>query len=517
MAATLSTRLQEAFAAHADRPAVYAGNDLLTYADLARRAEVVRAHLAAAGIGRGDRVAFWMEKSFDALAVLLGALFAGAAYVPIDPRAPWLRAAAILGDCGPAALAVDALRAREIAAHRDEIDGGLLILQEGVDPLGPGAAAAIAAGAKAGDLAPLSPEDPAYILYTSGSTGRPKGVVLSHRAALGFVDWSIATFSLGPDDRATSHAPFHFDLSTFDLFATLCSGGSVRLLGSVESMVYPYLVRMLPTWGITVWYSVPSALIGMLQHGALSGESWPQARVVLFAGEVFPTPWLARLRRALPRPRLFNLFGPTETNVCTYYEVGDVSPDETRPIPIGRICEHLDGAICDDAGREVAPGEEGNLLVGGDNLLTEYWGDPVLTARRLRADPRPGRAGVLFNTGDRVRAGADGNLIFLGRRDHQVKVRGYRVELGEIESVLHGLAGIADAAVVAVPDDGHGHRLLAYVVIAGGAGLEVGTIRSHLTERVPLYMVPEQITVVPQLPRTSTGKIDRVALAATAG
>lgn len=515
MTETLAGRLIETALEHAPRPAVHAAARTLTYEELFRGAcEVARA-LAAAGIGPGQRVAIWMEKSIDSLRVLLGSLLAGAVYVPIDPKAPALRALAIASDAEVSALALDPLRRAHGEALRSELPSLRLLLFQGEAPLADDGATrgeAFASLARGLPLVPTDPQDPAYILYTSGSTGKPKGVVLSHRAALSFVDWCLETFEPSPDDRMSSHAPFHFDLSTFDLFATFSAGASVRLLSSTEAMLAPWLVRQLAGWGLTFWYSVPSALVAMLEQGGLRAELWPTARVILFAGEVFPTPPLRRLRRALPGPRLVNLYGPTETNVCTWYEVEDLPDEQTAPIPIGRVCENLHGAVLDDALHEVQKGTEGDLWIGGGNLLTAYWNDPDLTARRLRPDPRPGREGLLYHTGDRVREGDDGNLVFLGRRDHMVKVRGYRVELGEVESVLHGHGGVAEAAVVAVADPETGHRLEAWVVARPALALDEAGLRVFLKDRLPLYMLPARIRTLDALPRTSTGKIDRVTL-----
>ncbi|MFN8549608.1 MAG: amino acid adenylation domain-containing protein, partial [Candidatus Eisenbacteria bacterium] len=407
------------------------------------------------------------------------------------------RAQFIAADCAVRALAVDKLRQPHLAEIRAELPALELVFEEGQGALDP----ALTAHVSLADAAPRYPvpvdrEAPAYILYTSGSTGRPKGVVLSHRAALGFVDWSIATFAPRPDDRMTSHAPFHFDLSTFDLFVTLTSGASVRLLRSTEVMLAPWLAKKVSEWGITVWYSVPSALISMMEQGELGTLGWPTARVVLFAGEVFPTPPLRALRRALPHARLFNLYGPTETNVCTYYEVSDIADGETRPIPIGRVCENLFGLILGDDGHEVARGEEGDLWIGGSNLLTAYWNDPELTERKTRCDARGER---LYNTGDRVREEADRNLTFLGRRDHMVKVRGYRVEMGEIESALHAHPAVGEAAVVALPEPEAGHRLEAYLSPKRETVLDEAELRSHLKDYVPLYMVPERIYILDAL------------------
>ena len=211
-------------------------------------------------------------------------------------------------------------------------------------------------------------------------------------------------------------------------------------------MLAPHLLRMIEKWGITVWYSVPSVLVAMLNVGGFETHCLRSVRTVLFAGDVFPTPQLRRLRRALPDSRLVNLFGPTETNVCTYYEVPLDIPDErTSSIPIGKGCEHLETFVITDQGCEADVGVEGTLWVKGGNLMQGYWNDPDRTAGTLRPDPR-GHAGTACCTGDRVRLLPDGNYEFLGRRDDMVKVRGYPVALGEIESVLTTHPEVIEAA-----------------------------------------------------------------------
>jgi acyl-coenzyme A synthetase/AMP-(fatty) acid ligase len=350
------------------------------------------------------------------------------------------------------------------------------------------------------------------VLYTSGSTGAPKGVAHTHGSGLAFVRWVQGRFGIRPEDVFSSHAPLHFDLSISDLFASLGAGASVRLLSSAEAMVAPYLARMLDAWGITVWYSVPSILVSMLAPGGLEAHPPLKLRLLFFAGEVFPTPQLVRLRRALPAVRLVNLFGPTETNVCTYYEVPADLVEERAPIPIGVGCENLETFIVGDDGREVtAPGIEGTLWAKGGNLMREYWNDAARTAQMLRPDPR-GRPGVTCCTGDRVRLLPDGNYEFRGRRDHMVKTRGYRVELGEIEAILAAHPDVREAVAIPIPDRTMGNRIVASVVPRVGANVDVRALRTYLGRRLPNYMVPAGIDVRAELPRTSTGKADRTLL-----
>jgi acyl-coenzyme A synthetase/AMP-(fatty) acid ligase len=235
---------------------------------------------------------------------------------------------------------------------------------------------------------------------------------------------------------------------------------------------------------------------------------------LFFAGEVFPTPQLRRLRRALPAARLYNLFGPTETNVCTYYEVPADIPDERRaPIPIGRSCEHMETFVLDDEGREAGVGVEGTLWVKGANLMEGYWNDPARTAATLQPDPW-GREGTACCTGDRVQLQQDGDYEFLGRRDHMVKIRGYRVELGEVESALTAHPHVLEAVAVALPDPANGNRIMAAVVQRASHTLDSAALRAFCRQRLPAYMIPERVEVRSAIPRTSTGKADRSALRA---
>jgi len=511
--------------APADKVAVRAGEHgerALAWGELLRGARGIATRLRDAGVERGDRVGIWMDKSPAAVQAIVGTLLAGAAYVPLDPRSPWRRSRSIAQDCGMRALVTDEGHLGTLAellegwaprlvladAKPDALAGAL----ERLPSAPPQATLAEACATPPGELPRPAPDDLAYILYTSGSTGTPKGVVHTHASGSAFTRWVLDRFAIVENDVFSSHAPFHFDLSILDLYAALGAGATVHLIGSTEAMLAAYLVRQVPAWGITVWYSVPSILVAMLDSGGLETKGFGNVRLLFFAGEVFPTPQLRRLRRALPEVALFNLFGPTETNVCTYYEVPPTIPDEwTAPISIGRACEHMETFVLDDDGHEVAPGVEGTLWAKGGNLMRGYWNDPERTAATLKPDPR-GRPGLAYCTGDRVVVLPDGNYEFRGRRDHQVKTRGYRVELGEVESALAAHPEVLEAVVVPVPDPRLGHRLMASVQPRSGLQPTPAALRTYCAQRLPIYMVPEKIEVLEALPRTSTGKVDRQEL-----
>jgi amino acid adenylation domain-containing protein len=338
-----------------------------------------------------------------------------------------------------------------------------------------------------------SPDDLAYLLYTSGSTGIPKGVMLSHRNAIAFVEWAADAIGLSDRDRVASVAPFHFDLSVFDVWATLSRGATMVVVDEATVLSGRRMLDRIHAKNINVWYSVPSALVLMLETGGLSERGAPSLRAVFFAGEVFPMKHLRSTMAALPHARFFNLFGPTETNVCLAYEVRCPPALEDSAIPIGRASCGDVVSIVDSAGHEVADGEVGELFVDGPTVMLGYWDEGRRTPAR---HPYP--------TGDMVARRPDGELMYHGRRDHMVKIHGFRVELGEVESSLHAHPGIREAIAFAV------EQQLVAVAVPTDPSVSVLEVKRHCADRLPRYMIPSDVRLVEDLPRTSNGKIDRV-------
>jgi len=510
--------LIESAARYPDRIAVVDRTQSMTYRELDESSARLAGELAACGAGPGSRVGLYLDKSLDAIVAVWGVLRAGAAYVPLDVASPVKRVARIVenGDLGgilstskrwPALGPALALTPAFIGIANEAsqpIDTGFAFerSQQPRDPAANGEA-------RAGEH---GPSGAAYILYTSGSTGQPKGVVLSHRAALSFVGWAAKTVALGPSDIVSSHAPLHFDLSVFDLFATCRAGASLALVPP-DLNVFP---RNLADWiaarRITVWYSVPSLLARLALSGGLERHDWSQLRQIIFAGEVFPVAQLRRLREQIPGARYWNWYGPTETNVCTAYAVDALPPEQTAPLPIGTACANCKLLVIDDTGSVCVPGETGELYVSGPSLMSGYQAMPEATARSLAARGDGTDGTLWYRTGDLVREDGAGLLHLLGRRDGMIKSRGYRIELGEIESVLHQHPEVAEAAAIAVPDEDSGHVIRAAAVAKAGHALDAGKLRAFCAERLPAYMIPLSIAVRGSLPRGSTGKVDRLKL-----
>lgn len=469
-----------------------------TYAALNHFSEEIAAALAAAGVGPGDRVGLCAPKTIALLASVFGALKAGAAYVPVDYTAPPARNGFIFNDCAVRAIIVEAPRAE---ALRNELDGAWT-----ARPLTAGGSHArdlVVLGRTGGAETPKA-EDLAYILYTSGSTGKPKGVTHSHSTAFAFIDWCSDIFRPTAADRFSSHAPFHFDLSILDIYVPLKHGASVVLIGTDAGKQPETLARVIADRGITVWYSTPSILRMLLEYGRLDTADCSALRIVNFAGEVFPIKHLRALIERWPWPRYFNLYGPTETNVCTYYEPPTPLPDSVvAPLPIGRACSGDETRILDEHNAVVSAGQEGGLVVAGGSVMLGYWNLPDRDATAFVE--QDGKR--WYRTGDIVRQDANGDLIYLGRRDRMVKRRGYRVELGEIEAALHKHPSIPEAAVIARQSEDD-VSIVAYVVWNGAEPFSMVKLKQHCAKTLPLYMSPDRFVPLPELPKTSTDKTD---------
>lgn len=511
--------LRASAAGRSDHPAVVDRSRVLTYAELDASSNRLARLLRKRGVSRGDRVALYLEKSAESIVAIYAVLKAGGVYVPLDPQAPVSRLAYVTRNCDVRLLVTGREKANwsELLTQAPQIEDVIVLNSDGEDGKDlAGGVAFLGRDAIEAQLdAPIQiagiSDDLAYILYTSGSTGDPKGVMLSHRNALAFVDWAVEEFAVRSDDRLSSHAPLHFDLSVFDVYAAAKAGATLVLVPP-ETSVFPIEVaRFIERNGITVWYSVPSLLSRLSDKANLGPGSLPRLRTILFAGEVFPVKYLRRLMLQLPHVRFSNLYGPTETNVCTWYDVKQVPDELGEPIPIGRAIADVEVFAVTEDGSLVKRGEVGELLVRGQTVMQGYWNDPERTGRSLVADPL-GRPGPVYRTGDLVREDDDGCFRLLGRRDSQIKSRGYRIELGDIEAALYRHPAIAECAVLAIPDEMTTNRLVACVALKTKIDGESELVR-WCAEIIPRYMIPETFEFHEVLPKTSTGKIDRQLLA----
>jgi amino acid adenylation domain-containing protein len=487
-----------------DAVALRSGDEELTYGELSARANRLAHHLRGLGVGPESRVGIHLPRSADMVVALLGVLKAGGAYVPLDPDYPEARLAFMLEDARPVVLLTRSDLATELPA------AGARVVRLDADR------AEIDRRTDGTPASGVGPDNPAYVIYTSGSTGRPNGVMVPHRAAVNTIWDALDIYGVASGGRVLQFASYSFDASVLETFLAFSRGAALCLASREARLSGPALVEQLRRERITVAVLVPSTLAGM------PVEALPDLATMSLGGES-ATPSL--VATWAPRCRLLNCFGPTETamiathHVCVGGEAGD-----HREAPIGRANANNRMYLLDAALRPVPAGVPGEIFVGGDSLARGYLNRPELSAERFVPSPfgepdggRPGER--LYRTGDLGRWLPAGEIEFLGRLDHQVKVHGLRIELREIELALASHPAIAEAVVVARaadPDgDGQpGDQVLVAYLVARGAAPNVAELRAFLEEKLPAYMVPSFFVPLDALPLNPSGKLDRSALPA---
>ena len=501
-----------------DAGALVFKDERVTYAALEEASNRLAHLLKEAGCARGDRVCLLMPKSPSAIVALLGVLKADAVYVPLDPGSPAPRLVKMIASCdnrwilgsGSVGPTLQALFADSGFAETHSLGW----LGAGAPPRGIHADFSIGDASTYPGTPPLSantPQDPAHILFTSGSTGMPKGVVITHANVGQFVAWAVRYFGTAPTDRISGHPPLHFDLSTFDMFGTFAAGAELHLVPPEANLLPQHLAELIRRAELTQWFSVPSVLNYMAKFDVVKQNDFPSLRRVLWCGEVFPTPALIHWMRRLPHVTFTNLYGPTEATIASsYYTVPACPTSEEEAIPIGQACGGEELLVLDEALKPVPPGEVGDLYIGGAGLSPGYWRDAEKTRGAFL--PRPGGSPGerIYRTGDLAAVGVDGLIRFLGRADTQIKTRGYRVELGEVEAALHALGMVRECAVVSVPSqDFDGVAICCAYVPVEGSQVTPVTLREALAGVLPPYMLPTRWWPFEELPKTGNGKIDR--------
>ncbi|MET8824477.1 amino acid adenylation domain-containing protein [Streptomyces sp. NPDC004610] len=500
-----ATTLADAFTAQAartpDATAVVFAGERLTYAELDGRARGLAARLRARGAGPGIFVGVAVPRSAELMVALLGVLKAGAAYLPLDLDYPADRVRHMLTDSGARTV----ITLTGTAGRLPEAPGTHVLLLD-ADEEKPNGLTADTGTAPAPVPASARPDDPAYLIYTSGSTGLPKGVVVTHQAIVNRLAWMQGAYGLGADDRVLQKTPSSFDVSVWEFFWPLLEGAAVVLARPDGHRDPAYLADLVRAESITTLHFVPSMLEAFLQSAEVMADPrWAGSlRRVFSSGEALPTAAAHRWRE-LTGVSLHNLYGPTEAAVDVTFHPYD--GDTGVSVPIGRPVWNTGLRVLDSCLRPVPDGVPGELYLTGVQLARGYHARPALTAERFTADPYGPPGTRMYRTGDLVRRRADGVVEYLGRTDRQVKLRGNRIEPGEIEAALTGLEQVAQAAVT-VRDD----TLVAYVVLAGPA--EVAELRDALAGRLPAPMVPGAWVVLDAFPLTPSGKLDRTALPA---
>ncbi len=516
----LSHLLPSAVSAYPDRPALRCAGTELSYRDLDVRVGQLAAALHSVGVKPGDRVGIHLHMSVESYVAVHAVLRVGAAYVPLDALAPVTVLATIADDCAIEVVITHdprRLSAAELATQSATVN--TLVGLTDTTIAGPEATVISwrdVAGHVPINPAPVLADDLAYVMYTSGSTGTPKGIMHTHRSGLAYAELSAATYAITATDRLANFAPLHFDISTFALFVGPATGACVTLLPEPYLKMPASLTAHLAEEACTVLYTVPSIYLHMLRRGAASEKNFDSVRWMKFGGEVLPPVVASELLDVFPNATLSNVYGPAEVNQCTFHHF-DSPPKVDGEIPIGRSWANTEVRLVRaDGQRALADPTTGHtvgeLVVRTATMMQGYWNRPDLDAGAFDHElVAGGRKQTWYRTGDLVEAKADGTLVFLGRRDHQVKVRGNRIELESIESALGDLPEVEQAVAGVRRGDDGADELVASVVLAPGAALDVADMRQRLAERLAPYAIPTDIVHVDDFARTPSGKIDRRA------
>ncbi len=484
-----------------ERPAVISVAGGLSYGELLSASRVLGHRLRSLGVKPNTQVAIVMDKGWEQVVGVLGALEAGAAYLPIDANVPPDRLRYLLED-GEV----------EVVLTQSWLDGTLKwpanVVRLSVDQ----------SGLMAGDAEPLArmqtPEDVAYVLYTSGSTGKPKGVMIGHRGLVNCVLETNRTFGVNADDRALAVTALHHDMSVYDIFGILAAGGSIVMPDRGGTRAPDHWVDLITRLGVTVWNSVPAFMEMLLVHAAARKLVLrDQLRLAFLGGDWIPLSAPGRIREHFGDVQVVSVGGPTETTVWNiWYPVEQVRTD-WKSIPYGHPIANTRYYVLDENLNECPVGEPGELCCAGVGLLKGYWRNSEQTAARTAVHPRTGER--IYRTGDRGRFMADGEIEFLGRIDRQVKINGQRIELGEIEATLIRQPGVKQAVVDAVEVDGQ-KKLVAYVVPEISLHLQASELRTAVENFLPAHMLPSSFLMLESLPLNANGKVDRSLLPAPA-
>ncbi len=465
------------------------------------------------GVKKGDRVGVFLKPSLETAIAIYGIMSSGAAYVPLDTNSPAIRITKIVRDCGIKHLVSNSSEKEKLRGILNEdlplesvigVGENLPIYSISWDDVWNMPEKEISVSFGENDLA--------YVMYTSGTTGLPKGIMHTHRSGLAYANLSKKLYEVKSDDILGNHSPLHFDISTMGYFAMPLAGATTVIIPEAFKNFPASLSRLFEKERLTIWYSVPLALIQMLEKGELENRNLELLRWVLFGGEPFPSKHIRRLVKLFPNATFSNVYGPAEINQCTFYNFSQ-SPENDEPIPLGKAWDETEIIIVDENDREVSKGETGELLVKTTTMMKGYWNQPKLTERAiLIRSSTKNKKEIFYRTGDLARQNENEDLVFLGRKDRQIKLRGYRIELDEIESILSSHTNLSQAAVFISRSEADELVISAAVVEENSSELSEKILQDYLGKILPPYVRIRKIEFIEKLPRTAAGKIDHKRL-----
>jgi amino acid adenylation domain-containing protein len=487
------------------------GKASITYAELEIQTNQLANYFIQKGVKKGDRIGVYLPRSIDSAIAIYGIMKAGGVYVPLDPTAPIHRIQFLIEDCGIEFLISNKTLKRQLPQVVEKVNlkaiiGLALELKtptvdwEAIKKLD-----------SSNPNIRIIEEDLAYIIYTSGSTGTPKGIMHTHRSGLAYAKLAANLYQLSENDRLGNHAPLHFDISTLGYFSSPLVGATSVIVPDAYTKLPASLATLIEKEKITVWYSVPLALTQMLLQGVMRNKDFSSLRWILYGGEPFPLKHLKRIMELLPNTIFSNVYGPAEVNQCTFYNFKTLNENEPT-VPLGRAWSNTEVLIVSENDEVIRNNEVGELLVRTATRMAGYWKQPELTEQSLfRLKLVNGYEKVYYRTGDLVKRRTDGNLIFYGRKDRQIKVRGYRVELDEVEAALVKNVQVKEAATLVMSKDDIKY-IEAAVILKNENAANENDLLTALNTHLPNYAIPTKIHILKDFPRTSTGKINRPVL-----
>ena len=502
--------LQDSALQYSDKEVFKCLNQSLSYTDLDKGSDLLATFLLHKGVQKGDRVGIYMDRCLETVTAVYGILKAGCAYVPLNPSQPHARTKALLVDCGIQHLiTVPKLKRRVLALVNETEDLPTVIGVNDMDGVDSISWKTLLESESAHQEFPqIEGTDLACIIYTSGSTGEPKGIMHSHKGIYNLAELEAELHDSHAGDRIAITAPLHFDQSLFGYFSGPLVGATTVIFPDSYVQMPRSLAQQAAKEKLTIWFSVPFILMQMLKVGGLQELDFKSLRWVRFGGEVFPVPVLRQLMEQWPHARFINSYGPCEIARCTYY-ILDTPPQTDDPIPLGDVWGRTEYKILDKADQEVKRGEPGEFVVSTVTMMTGYWNNPELTSDSLYIEEdATGSRRIFYRTGDLVRLNDKNEIMFLGRNDRQVKLRGFRIELDEIENLLIRQPDVEEAAVMHL-QDAEEDQIIAAVRIKSGTEVNREALKQALKRDLPPYAVPEHFWVLEDFPRTGSGKIDR--------
>ena len=519
MSELLQNMIRRAAVASPDKIAFTDGKNSISYGELESKSNQLANLLVEKGMKIGDRAAVFMPRCAQTAVAIYGILKAGGIFVPVDPGMPAGGVRSLVRNCGIRFILTSPKKDRVLRQVLETPESIECVVgvgdQQSIDAdvqLLPWASIDAASSSSTNENAErIKPTDSAYIMYSSGSTGRPKGITHTHASGLAYAELSVATYDVTPDDVIANHSPINFDMSTFGYFSSCYAGATTLIIPAAHSKAPVSLAKLTADHKVTIWYSVPLALQQMLAHAPLDELDFSNMRWVLYGGEPFPPKHLRALMKKWPHARVSNVYGPAEVNQCTYYHVPDEYADDYRnlSVPIGKTWGQTDGLIIDDEDEIVDDQRSGELVICSTTMMLGYWGRPELNQEAFfHHVDSSGSPKVYYRTGDLVRRREDGNLMFLGRKDRQVKVRGYRVELDDIERTLGNHPDVEEAGVYWILN-GSEKEIQATIICPQDSQADEISLKNYLKSCLSPYAIPNRITLVSDLPRTGSGKIDR--------